>query len=279
MARRYTPEQHAWIREHYAGLSNAELAAAFSERFGIDLTPSCLHAYGSNHGLRKGPGVRERALRTYTDEENEWLRGFIPGHTETEIVDAFEERFGRRLEVYMVANRKVALGVRSGTHGGRFEPGSVPFNKGMRWEDFGTPEGHERSRATCFKRGELNGIAAERKRPLLDIREGKDGYLQIKVAPRDARYPMRNWIGYAQFVWMQANGREWPKGHRAVFADHDNRNFDPGNIVPVPADLYAIVVGAVKGGLEWHDRGSLEAAMTMARVIRARRRLERCPNR
>jgi hypothetical protein len=78
--------------------------------------------------------------------------------------------------------------------------------------------------------------------------------------------PNDQWVSKAQFVWEQANGREWPKGHRSMFADGDRLNFDPENIVPVPNDLYTVVCGAVPGGLEWHDRESLEAAITMAKV-------------
>jgi hypothetical protein len=74
---------------------------------------------------------------------------------------------------------------------------------------------------------------------------------------------------------MAANGRDWPEGCMAVFADRDNRNLDPDNIVPVPRDLYVIVTGGAHGkALPWHDRASLEVAMTHAQIIRERRRLE-----
>jgi hypothetical protein len=117
MARRYTPEQHAWIAERYPTMTNTELAEAFTERFGMSVSQSSMHAYGSNHRLRKAEGVRDRALRTYTDEQNDFLREFIPGHTESEIVEAYRERFGVTLTLPQVGNRKTKLGVNSGTHG------------------------------------------------------------------------------------------------------------------------------------------------------------------
>lgn len=271
MARRYTPEQRAWLAAHLADMANDEAARAFSELFGVDATPKQMHAYCSNHGIRKTAAARAASHRAYTDEEEEFMREFVPGHSEAEIADAFEERFGRRLTIPQVGNMKAKLGVKSGTVGGRFERGHVPWTKGRTWDEQGrSEEARAASLATCFKPGNL----PHNTRPLLDERIGKDGYIEVHVGLHRMSRANDQWVSKAQFVWEQANGREWPEGHRSMFADGDRLNFDPGNIVPVPDDLYPIVCGAVPGGLEWHDRESLEAAITMARVIRARRRLE-----
>lgn len=269
--RRYTPEQHAWMEAHWRSMANRELADAFEAEFGERITPGAADSYGGNRGWRKDPGVHAKALRRYTDEEREFLRGFIPGHSEREISAAFAERFGRGLEAYQIGNMKVELGVKSGTHGGRFEQGHVPWTKGRTWDEQGrSEEARAASLATCFKPGQL----PHNTRPLLDERVGKDGYVEVHVGLHRMNRANDQWVSKAQLVWEQANGREWPEGCRCMFADGDRRNFDPGNIVPVPDGLYPIVCGAVPGGLEWHDRESLEAAITMAKVIRARRRLE-----
>jgi len=281
MARVYTPEQHAWIAAHYADMTNHELADAFNERFATGYaTAAKMNNYGTNHHLRKSHETFRRRNSKYTDTQLDWLRGYIPGHHEQEIIDAYEREFGERLTVSMVANLKVKLGVTSGTVGNRFERGHVPQNKGRTWDEMGIPaDVQERMRATTFRKGSLSGAAAERARPLLDIREEPtSGYLQIKVAPRNRKYPMQNWISLAEFEWMAANGRDWPEGHRAVFADRDNRNFDPDNIVPVPNDVYPIVTAGAHGhAMPWHDRESLEVAITHARVMRRRRALEMLP--
>ena len=268
--RRYTPEQRAWMDARWRSMTNRELADAFEAEFGERITMGAADCYGGNRGWRKDPGVRARALRRYTDEEREFLREFIPGHSEREIRDAYAERFGEVLTDGMIGNIKVKLDVKSGTHGGRFEQGHVPATKGRPWSEWMSAEGAERSRATCFKPGNL----PHNTRPLLDERVGKDGYIEVHVGLHRMSRANDQWVSKAQLVWEQANGREWPEGHRSMFADGDRRNFDPENIVPVPDGLYPIVCGAVPGGLEWHDRESLEAAITMAKVIRARRRLE-----
>ena len=262
MARVYTDEQHAWLAEHYADMTNRELADAFNAEFSCDCaTPSKMNAYGSNHRLRKAPGVKGRANTKYTPEMREWLREYIPGHHEHEIIDAFEGRFGMRLTAAMVGNLKCGLGVRSGTVGPRFERGHVPANKGRTWDEFMSPEGQEASRRTQFRKGERPHNAYHE---LLDEREDEDG-TWVYVKPRNRRFPSQNWIPKGRFVWMQANGRDWPEGHRAVFADRDRHNFDPDNIVPVPNDLYPIVTGGAHGhALPYHDRETLDGWLNSA---------------
>ena len=272
MGRRYAPEQRAWLEAHLPDMANEEAARAFSELFGADATARQMHAYCSNHGIRKTKAARARPHRAYTDEEEAFLREAIPGRSEREIIAAFAERFGRELKVCQVANMKAKLGVKSGTNGGRFEKGHVPWSKGMTWDEQGrSAESRAASLATCYKPGQL----PHNVRPLLDMREGKDGYLQIHVGLHRREKANDQWIGYGQFVWMQANGRDWPDGHRCIFADGDNRNFDPENIVAVPGDLYPIVQGAIKGQMPWHDRETLELAITSARITQARARLEK----
>lgn len=277
MARKYTEEQREWLLLHFPGMTNRELAEAFEERFGIPTTYEAMHSFGTNRHLRKDPGVLTRALKALTDEEDEFLRGFIPGHSIREVSDAFEARFGRRLSKGQVTHAAMRLGVRCGVNSGRYKKGRPSEAKGKTWDEMGyTPEQQERMRANLFKPGERNEYTESKMRHLLDTKEGTDGVLMICVRPRNARFPAGSWISYARFVWMQHNGRDWPEGHRVVFADHDNRNFDQANIVPVPNELAIIVQGNAHGhALPYHDRESLEVAVSHARLIRARSAAER----
>lgn len=137
-----------------------------------------------------------------------------------------------------------------------------------------SPEGQARSRATQFRPGQLNGVARERDRGLLGVRTVRDHkgyrYREIRVDPRGQRHTMDRWIPLAQFNWMAANGQEWPEGCRTLHIDHDPLNDDADNIEPVPADLWPLIMGAVPGQMEWHDRETLRTAMLYARVTRAR---------
>lgn len=270
MARRYTEEQRAWLGARWRSTANRKLADAFEEAFGIAVTPTTMANYGKNRGWRKDPGVWRRALRHYTDEEDAFLRGCIPGRSEREIADTFEARFGRRLTRGQVKNAKTRLCARSGTHGGRFEPGNVPRNKGVPWDEQGlSAEARAASLRTCFKPG---NVPANAYHGLLDEKADARG-AWVYVRPRNRRFSADDWVSKQRFVWMRANGRDWPDGCRAVFADRNPGNLDPANIVPVPGDIYPIVTGAVRGQVGYCNRKTLETAIASAKVTQARARL------
>jgi len=276
----WTEAEDEWLRECYPLYSNAELAE-FKALDGWPRDEQAVARRARTLGIRKDRSrgyVRtcRRPDSIWTPERDAWFREFVPGHTEREIAEEHERVFGFPLRVGQIANRKAKLGVKSGTHGGRFCAGHEPANKGRTWDEMGMPEeSRERCRATQFKRGTLSGIAKERSHGLLGIRETKDGYREIRIDPRGARHTMERWIPLGAFNWMAANGREWPEGCKAVHADGDLTNDEADNIVPVPNELWPLVCGAVRGQLEWHDRETLELAITSARITKRRGDLAR----
>lgn len=268
----YTPEQNAWLRERYPTMTNRELAAAFEERFGEPVTTSAMNSWGNNHHVRKEPWVRSQASRKYTDEQLDFLREVIPGHTSAEVIDLYEERFGTRLTRPALANLRAKLGVYCGVNAGRFRKGHAPGNKGKTWDEMGMDaETRERIRATQFRKGNL----PHNTRPLLDTRVAKGGNMEIHVGLSRRKRANDQWIPLAQFEWMVANHREWPEGCKCVHADRDLTNDSANNIVPVPKELWPIVNGFNRGGIPWHDRETLEVALTAARITRKRRELAR----
>lgn len=255
MNRRYTPEMDAWLAERYPdGDTLPNLCAEFSGRFGQKITECQLQCWAASRGVRRARRMRWSAAM------NEFLRGYIPGHSEAEIRAAFAERFGTVLDKGQISNAKTRLGVRSGTVGGRFEKGHVPATKGLTWAEYGTMDGHERSRATCFRKGNLPHNA-EGKHVGYE-RVSKDGYVEVKVAERPSRPDCNdNFRMRHHLVWEEANGRPVPPSTMIVFADGDNRNFDPENLVAVPRRLWAVIS---HNRIPYADAETLRAAMAVA---------------
>ncbi len=95
------------------------------------------------------------------------------------------------------------------------------------------------------------------------------------MAPRNKKTPRDNWIPLSKFEWMRQNGRDFPDDCVCVFANGDTRDYSKENLVPVPTDVYPIVSSSAHGAaIQWHDRQTLEVAITHAKVIRERRRLQ-----
>ena len=279
----WTPEEDEWLREYYPSYGNRELEE-FKAQDGWPRSANSIRQRARKLGLSKDPDAgyqRQFPRRFWTEERVAWFREFVPGHTEGEISAEHEHIYGFPLTEAQIGNAKSTFGVKSGTHGGQFVKGQEPPNKGRPWSEWMPEDSREGCRRTQFKKGELNGVAKERLRDLLDVRETEDGYLEIKVSPRDARNTMRRWIPLGAFEWMKANGRDWPDGCRCVHADRDPKNCDADNIVPVPIRLWPLVNGANPSSLPWHDRETLEAAVLSARIsvrrsdlMRERRRME-----
>ena len=270
----WTEAEDAWLRECYPLYQNWELAE-FKALDGWPRDEQAIARRARTLGIRKDPSrgyVRRCRVPTiWTAEKDAWFRAFVPGHTEREIAAEHERLYGFPLTEHQIANRKTKLGVRSGTHGGRFEKGHVPANKGRTWDEYLPPEAQERCRATTFRKGNRPHNSGE----LLDERLAEHNVWQVKVDCRGAKNPMDYWVSRARFNWERAHGRPWPEGCKAIHIDGDGENDDADNIEPVPSDLWPLVMGAVPGQLEWHNRETLRTAIVYARVTRARVDAER----
>ena len=266
MSRAYTPAEEAWLRERYPTLHPAELMAEHDGLFpDSPRTYKALLTRAKRLGVRKAEGYQRNPPRMWPPEKVAWFCAFVPGHSESEISAEHERMFGTPLSEAQIGNAKAKLGVRSGTHGGRFEKGHTPHNKGKTWADYGAPEGHARSRETCFRAGNLSGYAAQHEQPVGAERVNRDGYVEVKVAEDPQAKPNKNFRMKHHVVYEQAHG-PIPDGCNIVFADRDRRNFDPANLVAVPRKLWSTIA---KRKLAYHDADSLRAAMAVAELDQA----------
>lgn len=269
----WTAEQDKLLRELYPSAGNDDIATAIRQRLGVDRSRSSVCQRAKKLGLRKDKEagyVKKMPVKFWTKERVAWFRAFVPGHTEREISAEHERIFGSPLSEGQIGNAKKTFGVKSGTHGGRYEKGMIPANKGKTWDEIGVPqEVRDKCRATQFKPGHRPHNQRER----LDERKDRDGYWFVKVDPRNAKNTMGLWISKAKFEWMKANGKDWPEGHRALLIDGDKDNCSAENVYPVPNELWGIINGVTGQKIEYWDRESLEVALTVARISRARTRV------
>jgi len=99
---------------------------------------------------------------------------------------------------------------------GQWTKGHQPINKGMRWDEFMSKEGQQRSFQTTFKAGHLPHNTKT------------DGQVTIRIDKRGVknqfiRLSLAKWIPLSHYNWIQANG-PIPKGHIVVFKDKNTLN-------------------------------------------------------
>lgn len=161
----------------------------------------------------------------YSDEEHQFIIDNVEGITLKELTKRFNEKFNLNVTENAIANRKNILGLRSGIVGGQFKKGHIPANKGKTWNEYMSKEGQINSRKTTFKKGNIPA----NHRPIGSERfNSRDGAL-IKV--KDGQLH-KNWMPKGRYIYEQAHGKI-PKGHKVIFADGNNRNFDLDNLILV----------------------------------------------
>ena len=203
MTRTYTPDEEAWLAEHYPTLHPAELIAEHDGMFpDSPRTYKALLTRAERLGIRKAEGYRRNPPKMWTDEKVAWFRSFVPGHSESEISAEHERLYGFPLTEGQIGNAKTKFGVKSGTHGGQFEKGSAG---GFR------DEGHRRAfleagKATRFRKGEVRGAALARKQPVGSERVNKDGYVEVKVSEGLQERPNSNFRLKHHLAYEQAYG-------------------------------------------------------------------------
>ena len=203
MTRTYTPAEESWLRENYhAGTINDTLDA-FEREFGRRPSRQALFVKANKMGLRKDRHCSERfepaEMRIRWSEPrfadmHDWMLANDTGESVFGTIDAFEAEFGVRLNRSQVSRFRSVYGT-----GKRASHGGGKPSK---------PVGSERL--------------------------GKDGYLMVKVREWPVVPQTKdNWRFKHHVEYEKAHG-PIPDGHVVLFADHDNRNFDPGNLVAIP---------------------------------------------
>ncbi|MEA4918124.1 HNH endonuclease signature motif containing protein [Proteiniphilum sp.] len=147
----------------------------------------------------------------------------------TMISQDIADKFGCSL--YSIYNKAYSLGLEKDkefmanhfkgkamdpNHGGRkyhFEKGHEPFNKGMKLDEYMSPEAIEKSKATRFQSGHK------------PHNTGRDG--EVRWRPNCGYYYIRikegHWMEYHRYLWEQKNG-PIPKGYNIFFKDGNRRN-------------------------------------------------------
>lgn len=198
----------------------------------------------------------------------EFMRSFIPGHTEPEIRAEFLARFGIELTEGQIANFKTRFGIKSGTHGGRFQKGRKSETKGRPQSEWMSAEAIERTRATRFKKGNI----PHNTREVGEERVTVDGYVEVHVAQCRREKQNDQWVLKQRLVWERHHGMPVPEGCKVIFCDGNRRNFDPENLLLVTDEE---LMRMNREGTGWSDKETAESARGLARVRSAISKAER----
>lgn len=161
----------------------------------------------------------------YTEEMDQFLIENVKGISLKELTERFNEHFKTNITEVGIAGRKSKLNLKSGCVGGRFEKGNIPFNKGIKWDDYMPEASKQRAIQTCFKKGNRPNQYREIGSEYVDA----DGYVYIKIDDKSySKY--HNWRPKHQLIYEEHIGPV-PEGCAVIFADGDNKNFELDNLI------------------------------------------------
>ena len=153
-------------------------------------------------------------VHIYTDDEKEFLREFVPGHSHKEIRDAFEEKFRWPISLCQVKSSIKRYGLNTGRKG-YFKKGHVPYNKGKKMPI----EIYEKCNSTMFKKGQM----PVNYRPVGSERINVDGYIEVKIK-EPSTWKLKHIV-----VYEEQYGKI-PKGHVVIFLNGNKLDTDISNL-------------------------------------------------
>jgi hypothetical protein len=170
----------------------------------------------------------------FTPEVRQFIIDHVKGLYDKELCELVNKEFNTSYTVnqigYFKTNHKLSSGLT-----GYFEKGSVPPNKGKKWDEYLTKEQQEKARTTCFKKSDHSFNKADWKhKPVGYEYIGKDGYVIIKIAEPN------KWQLKHRYIYEQHYGKI-PKGYVCIFLDGNKRNFDINNLAIVTMNQHHVL--------------------------------------
>lgn len=180
-------------------------------------------------------GIKNKQpLHKWTKEELDFVRETYQTYDINKTLIIFNEHFNlsiTKAQLKGIMNRyKICCGRDT-----KWQNGTVPPNKGKKWDDFMPKESQANSRKTTFKKGII---------PANSVPVGTEydfgGYIIVRTTEDTGAKNRRYWKLKHHLVWEAANGKV-PKGYNVIFADGNTRNFDLDNLVLVSDEELALM--------------------------------------
>lgn len=203
--RTYPIEASDYIREHAdQKISRLQMVEMVQRDLNVKVPLSYVKQIMLKYSL---PYKRKPKTSLVTEEQAQYMISIIPGRSSMEVSEIMKNKYGIELTTAQIRSWKKNHRTPSG-YDSRFRLGQTSMNKGRSWAEWMPEDSAEKSRRTCFKKGDIPPNYMP-----IGSTTVRDGYTLIKV--RD-HHGVKNWEFLHKVVWEKAHG-PIPKGYRIVF--------------------------------------------------------------
>ena len=196
----------------------------------------------------------------YPEVVNDFIRQHHKGTPYKEMARMVNEQFGTFYTDQNMKQRYNSLQLNSGLTG-RFKKGHIPASKGKTWDEFMPKESQERSRATCYKKGNVPvdhkqvGTISIRSQHYSGDHDKDRKVYYIKVAEPNRWEPLHH------HNWKKVHG-DIPKNHVVAFVNGDSLDPRVENLELVSRNVWATIN---HWGLKYTNREEFNAAVLIAK--------------
>lgn len=265
MKKVWNKERDNYLKEIYEGRTNREIAKLMSSKFNYKFTENSIDSRKVILGIRSG----KCCSNIFTRDIVEYVKNNHKGKSTIELSEEVNKKFNLHTNSDSIQNLKSRI---KKSEGFEFEParndgcfikGQKSWNKGKKWDEFMSKESQEKSRITCFKKGNdpanMDAIGTEKWKSGHKDRND-EGFLYVKVQDKHGRF---NWKAKHRLIWEQAYGKI-PKGYKVIFKDGNRHNITLENLALV-SNSQMLILNSHK--LIFEEQELTEVGINIAKVL------------
>lgn len=244
-----------FIKDNCKTITDKKIAEELNLKYGTNFSTSAVKAKRQSLGLKIG---YNKPLK-YTDEVVQFILDNYKDKDNVELAKLVNDKFDLGINHDSLSNfkskylQKTGVNLRTGINRYQFKKGQKSWNKGKKWDEFMSKEAQKNSSKTTFKKGNIPANHRE----VFEERVDKCGYLEIKVKEPN------KWTTKHRYIYEQKHGKV-PKGHKVIFADGNNRNFDIDNLILVSNAEHLIMNS---NNLRFNNKKLTETGHLIAKII------------
>ena len=254
--RKYPPEVETAVRELYETYSSKEIAQILNERFPElpKFDSRKVSNYKKKHGMIPCRSIKPKGISKFPPGLLQFVTENVKGRCTSELAQMVRERFGIDFTTQQARTYIRNHGLVSG-YDSRFVKGTPAYNKGMKQEEWLSPEAIERTKGTRFQKGQMPNNHHEAGTVVLL----SDGYLVQKISEPN------QWEYVHRMVWEEHNG-PIPEGGIIIFLDGNSQNCDINNLQMITRAEH---VRLNQNHLRFADPELTKTGITVAKILTA----------